>query len=119
MENLDIIILTVIVSTLFAVFIGYTIKEFISIARNQKVQEEAGPRADLVKFVGKLFDSPVKNSKEMNQRLNLYNKVERTISDMESDGVYFPEEIKKELKRKRSELRCEYSGLPSVKSYDK
>jgi hypothetical protein len=35
---------------------------------------------------------------------------------MESDGIYFPEEVKEELRRQRNEM-CEYSGLPSVKSY--
>jgi hypothetical protein len=43
----------------------------------------------------------------------------RTISDMEDDGVYFPESIKNELEKKREELYCEYSNLPSVKSYEK
>jgi hypothetical protein len=37
---------------------------------------------------------------------------------MENDGVYFSEAIKDELKKQREELNCEYSGLPSVKSYD-
>jgi len=43
----------------------------------------------------------------------------RTISDMESEGIYFPEDVKEELKRQRDELHCEYSGLPSVQSYMK
>jgi hypothetical protein len=41
------------------------------------------------------------------------------LSDMESDGVYFPEEIKIKLREIREELNCEYSGLPSVKFYEK
>ena len=40
------------------------------------------------------------------------------LSDMESDGVYFPEEIKIKLREIREELNCEYSGLPSVKFYE-
>jgi len=40
------------------------------------------------------------------------------LSDMESDGVYFPEEIKIKLKELKEELTCEYSGLPSVKFYE-
>jgi hypothetical protein len=40
------------------------------------------------------------------------------LSDMESDGVYFPEHIKTELEKQREELLCEYSGLPSPKAYD-
>lgn len=43
--------------------------------------------------------------------------LERTISDMETDGVYFPPQIKDELKKRLEELHCEYSGLPSVMSY--
>jgi hypothetical protein len=52
--------------------------------------------------------------------MNNYEKsaFTRTISDMESDGVYFPENIKEELKKQREELLCEYSGLPSVKAYE-
>ena len=37
---------------------------------------------------------------------------------MESDGIYFPEEVKEQLKEYREEMHCEYSGLPSPKSYD-
>lgn len=40
------------------------------------------------------------------------------LADMESNGIYFSEEIKEELKKQREELLCEYSGLPSVKSYE-
>ena len=42
----------------------------------------------------------------------------KTISDMESDGVYFPEEIKDKLQEYREEMHCEYSGLPSPKAYE-
>lgn len=42
----------------------------------------------------------------------------RTISDMESDGVYFSDDVKEQLKKQRQELLCEYSGLPSVKAYE-
>ena len=37
---------------------------------------------------------------------------------MESDGVYFPEEIKDKLQEYREEMHCEYSGLPSPKAYE-
>ena len=39
------------------------------------------------------------------------------LADMESNGVYFSEDIKEELEKQREELLCEYSGLPSVKAY--
>ena len=37
---------------------------------------------------------------------------------MESDGIYFSEEAKEELRKQREESYCEYSGLPSPKSYE-
>ena len=48
----------------------------------------------------------------------IYKSVNRTIADMESDGMYFPEEIKEKLKEYREEFHCEYSGLPSPKAYE-
>ena len=42
-----------------------------------------------------------------------------TISDMESNGVYFSDEVKEDLKKIREDLVCHYSGLPSVESYDR
>jgi hypothetical protein len=44
-------------------------------------------------------------------------KFSTRISDMESDGVYFPAEVKDELEKRREELVCQYSALPSVMSY--
>lgn len=41
----------------------------------------------------------------------------RPMADMETDGVYFSEEVKKELDKRKVESICEYSGLPSVLSY--
>lgn len=119
MENLDIIVMSSIVITLFAVFSVYTIRELIKISKDPKPQTEMGPRADMIRFVGKLFDSPVLNNEDANQKIMMYQTVQRTISDMESDGVYFSDEIKKELKKRRDEITCEYSGLPSVSSYEK
>jgi hypothetical protein len=99
------------------VFTVYTIKEFIRVSKNPKSEIEMGPRADMIRFVGRLFDSPVKSDEEANQKIAMYKAVQRTISDMESDGVYFTPEIKEELRKKREELTCEYSGLPSVEFY--
>lgn len=51
-------------------------------------------------------------------RKKIENKVlNRTISDMETDGMYFTTEIKEKIKTREDELHCEYSGLPSVMSY--
>jgi hypothetical protein len=119
MENLDIIILSTILTTLFIVFIGFTAKELVKGPKVLKASDESGPRAEFIKFVGRLFDSPVLTKEESEKKINVYNTVYKTISDMETDGVYFPDEVKKELIKKREELWCEYSNLPSVKAYDK
>lgn len=118
MEHLDIVILSTIVTTLFAVFIGMTIKELNKVEINTAPSEESGPRANLTKFMGKLFDSPPLTKEEADKKMDVYKTVYKTIADMESDGVYFPDDVKKELLKKREELYCEYSNLPSVKSYE-
>ena len=116
MENLDIIILSTIVTTLFVVFGFVTIKEFKN-AKHTEGSEEGGPRVAMLKFVGKLFDDDMNRKKNPRQQAMIYSNVKRTIADMESDGVYFPKEVKDKLKQKRDELICNYSDLPSVMSY--
>ena len=120
MENLDIIILSTIVTTLFAIFIGVTVKELMKVSNNPQPipSAESGPRADMIKFIGRLFDSPPLTKEDANKKIDVYKTVYKTIVDMESDGVYFPDDVKKELLKKREELWCEYSNLPSVKSYE-
>lgn len=118
MENLDIIILSTIVTTLFAVFIGVTVKELNKPEVNTQPSEENGPRANMIKFIGTLFDEKTTNKMSSRQKNIIYKAVKTTIADMESDGVYFPKEVKEELKKRKEEMTCEYSGLPSVKSYD-
>jgi hypothetical protein len=82
--------------------------------------KETGPRANLVNFIGKLFDDDTTSKKmTFKQKDLVYKAMHRTIADMESEGIYFPSEVKEELKKQREELYCEYSGLPSVKSYGK
>jgi len=62
MENLDIIILSSIVTTLFVVFLGVTIKEFSQASKKPQPRQsdENGPRAKFIKFIGKQFDTDVK-----------------------------------------------------------
>lgn len=43
--------------------------------------------------------------------------LERNISDMETDGVYFSDDVIEKIQKEKEDLYCEYSGLPSVKSY--
>ena len=47
------------------------------------------------------------------------------LADMHTDGVYFDEEVKKEILKNREEEKdrneneiCQYSGLPSVRAYE-
>jgi len=68
--------------------------------------------------VGRLFDENATKKMTIKQKEVYYKSIKRTIADMESDGVYFPEEVKQKLKEKREELICNYSNLPSVKSYE-
>jgi hypothetical protein len=115
MENLDIIILTTVVSTLFVVFGVLMYKELSSVDENTyKTSKDGGPRVYLMKMMARLFDDEIPT----NERKVIYKAVKRTMSDMESDGIYFPEEVRERLREYREELNCEYSGLPSVKSYE-
>lgn len=116
MENLDIIILSAIVSTLFLVFLGTVIREFIKMGKNPKIEPENNIRANFIKNVGKIFDTPVQSELDANIKLNTI--LQNLISDMESDGVYFPVEVKKQLKKEREKMNCEYSGLPSPDAYE-
>jgi len=118
MENLEIIILSTVVVTLFATFIIVTYKELAKAENNnQRPSEESGPRANMIKFVGRLFDESATKKMTNKQKEVYYSSIKRTIADMESDGVYFPEEVKEKLRQKREELTCQYSNLPSVISY--
>lgn len=119
MENLDIIVLTTIVATLFLVFFIAIYREF---SRMDKDGYSYDPNAKkygrdaLFVFASKLFEDETVAKEE---KKVVYRAMFRTIADMESDGVHFPEDIKRELIKQREELTCEYSGLPSVKSYEK
>jgi hypothetical protein len=116
---MEIILLSSIVVTLFVVFGVATYREMILMSKTPyKYEKERGPRADMVNFVGRLFDNEVASKKlTFKQKDLVYKAVNRTISDMESDGVYFPMEVKEELRKQKEELYCEYSGLPSVMAY--
>ena len=118
MENLDIYILTSIVATLFAVFFVAIYREF---SRMDKEGYKYDPNAKmygrdaLFVLAAKLFEDKKVPTKD---KEIIYKAVSRTISDMESDGIYFSEEAKEELRKQREESFCEYSGLPSPKAYE-
>ena len=52
-----------------------------------------------------------------NEEVVVYQIMNRTIADMESEGIYFSDEIKQALKKQREDLICHYSDLPSVQSW--
>jgi hypothetical protein len=117
MENLDIIILTSIVSTLFIVFGILMYKEFSNMEKNGYQYDPNSKkygRDALFDMMARLFEDEAPNA----EKKIIYKAVKRTISDMESDGVYFTEEIKDKLEEYREETYCEYSGLPSPKAYE-
>ena len=95
---MEIVILSSIVVTLFIVF-GITVYREINKEYTPPVKE-MGPRANMVNFIGRLFD----DKQTTKEQQTLLNAMTRTISDMEGDGVYFPESVKNELERKREEL---------------
>jgi hypothetical protein len=117
---MDIILLSSIVVTLFVVFGIATYREFNHMAKNdyKPRKQEGGPRAELVNFMGRLFDNETASKKmTFKQKDIVYKAMHRTMADMESEGIYFPDDVKEEMKKQREELYCEYSGLPSVKAY--
>jgi hypothetical protein len=109
---MEIVTLTSIVVTLFIVFIIAIYRELDK--EYDPRTKETGPRANMVNFMGRLFD----DKQTINEQKYILKTMTRTISDMEGDGVYFPDSVKEELEKKREELYCEYSNLPSVKSYE-
>lgn len=88
---MEIIILTTIICTLFSLFI-----------------------------FGPMFyaHKQVKKKEKSISKKKLLKRIDRTISDMESEGVYFSPFVQQELIKRREELHCNYSDLPSVKSYE-
>jgi predicted Holliday junction resolvase-like endonuclease len=118
MENLEIIILTTIVSILFVVFFVLMYKEF---SKMEKEEYTYNPnvkrygRDAVYDLLERLFDDETKSK---SQKAKLFKTIDRTIADMESDGMYFSEDIKEKLEKEREELFCEYSGLPSPKAYE-
>ena len=119
MENLDIIILTSVVSTLFLVFFILMFRELKDVDKNGWKYDPTAKkygREALFVLMQRLFEDEVTPKKE---KKKVYKAMYRTMADMESDGIYFPEEVKERMKEYREELHCEYSGLPSPLAYEK
>ena len=119
MENLEIIILTTIVSILFVVFFVLMYKEFSKMEKEEytyKADVKRYGRDGIYNLLERLFDDDLQTK---SQKVKLFKTIDRTIADMESDGMYFSKDIKEKLEKEREELFCEYSGLPSPKAYDR
>lgn len=88
MENVDVILLTIVVVVSFVVFIVTSLKEFNRMEEEPYEYEKAtGPtRAALFNALSDLFedDEIPKKSRDKFKRT-----ITRTISDMHSDGVRF------------------------------
>lgn len=124
MENLDILILTSVISTLFIVFGILMYREFSNVDKNGWQYDPNAKkygRDALFEMMARLFEDEdvTKARKKISKKEKeiVYKAVHRTISDMESDGIYFPAEVKEKMKEYRDELHCEYSGLPSPIAY--
>ena len=118
MQHLDIYILTSIVVTLFIVFFIAIYREFsrMNIEGYQyNPNSKKYGRDALFDLAAKLFEDEKITKKE---KKVIYKAMFRNIADMESDGVYFSDDIKKEIVKQKEEWNCEYSGLPSPKYYE-
>lgn len=117
MENLDVIIFSSLVAVAFIFFIVASLKEFSKMEKEGYVYNPKKPkygRDAIFDLMEKLFDDKTVSKSE---KLKLFKTLDRTIADMEYEGMYFSEEVKEKLEKEREELFCEYSGLPSVKAY--
>ena len=87
-NNTDIIVLTSIIIVLFIVFIIATIRELNTISTTKFVEkEEGGPRAEMLRFIGKLFTD---NRIDTDKKITFMNAVKPIIEDLQRE-----EEIKK------------------------
>ena len=81
MENLDIILLTTVVSALFLVFIIATYREFSVMGNSEfKGGIEKGPRAEMVQFLKKVFTD---ETIEPDKKKELLNILKKTFDEME------------------------------------
>lgn len=55
-------------------------------------------------------------SRKVKERV-AYRATHKTPADEETCGVYFSDDIKRELIKNRENSTCHYSGLPSLETY--
>ena len=97
---MDILVLTIVISLLFIVFaFGPILFQEFSIAK------KGNPDINFNEFVQKYFANEKSlNKMDLPDRKALYEKVSSNIADMEASGVYFPDQIKQELEKRKKEL---------------
>lgn len=111
--DLDIILLSSIIATLFIVFMIAVYREFSVMEDETYIfQKESGPRAGLVNFVGNLA---VNKALTPEEKKVIYQAMHRNIADMESDGVYFDETLKVIVAEQIEELGVEVVAKPARK----
>ncbi len=109
--DMDIILLTAVISTLFIVFIIAVYREFAVMESETYVfQKETGPRAGLVNFVGNIAAN---KSLTPEEKKVIYRAMHRNIADMESDGVYFDNSLKEIVQDQISVLAVEEPKRPT------
>ena len=93
MENYtDIIVLTSVVVVLFLVFIIASIREFNVMNTTTYVdKEETGPRAEMIKLIGKIFTD---DSIDAGKKVTFLNAVKTVIEDPKSAQDLSKEEKK-------------------------
>jgi|1048.fasta_scaffold18501_3 hypothetical protein len=113
MQNTEIIVLSIIIVILFAIFI---FGPLVYVYAGDHIPEADRNKFGLliIKALKKLEDDRELSPEEKGK---MAKTIQRTISDMESDGVYFDEKVKEHIVVKSNTI-CEYSGLPSVDSYN-
>ena len=87
-NNTDIIVLTSVIIVLFIVFIIATVREFNTMSTTNFVEkEEGGPRAEMMRFIGKLFTD---DRIDAGKKITFMNAVKTVMEDLPVE-----EEIKK------------------------
>ena len=87
-NNTDIIVLTSVIIVLFIVFIIATVREFNIMSTTKFVEkEEGGPRAEMMRFIGKLFTD---DRIDAGKKITFMNAVKAAMEDLPVE-----EEIKK------------------------
>ena len=82
-NNTDIIVLTSIIIVLFIVFIIATIRELNTISTTKFVEkEEGGPRAEMLRFMGKLFTD---NRIDADKKITFMNAVKPIMEDLQRE----------------------------------